>query len=118
MENGVTMPRPTTEAPGTSLEQMRADAVLPADVWPAAAAPKATGVVLLTGATGFVGAHLLHALLRETPAEVLCLVRPDTRGLRGGAAERIRANLEAHGLWEPAWAKRVHPLTGDLRRAH
>jgi thioester reductase-like protein len=95
---------------------MRADAVLPPDVRPAPAGPP-TGADLQTGATGFVGAHLLDALLRETSAIVLCLVRPDPRGLRGGPGGRIRANLEAHGLWEPAWAERILPVTGDLRRA-
>src|SRR4051812_49927803 len=108
---------PTTQATEANLEQMRADAVLPADVYPAAPSTAATGTVLLTGATGFVGAHLLHALLRETQATVLCLVRPDRHGLRGGPADRLRANLEAHGLWQPAWAERIRPLTGDLRQS-
>jgi thioester reductase-like protein len=108
------MPTTTPALLETDLEQMRADAVLPADVQPAAVSPAApAGTVLLTGATGFVGAHLLHALLRDTPAVVLCLVRPNRRG---SIAERIRRNLEAHGIWEPAWAERVRPVEGDLRR--
>ena len=31
--------------------------------------------VLLTGATGFLGCHLLEGLLRQTEAEIVCLVR-------------------------------------------
>src|SRR5258708_36695490 len=100
----------------TSLEQMRADAVLPADVQPAAGIMPPTGTVLLTGATGFVGAFLLHALLRETSNTVVCLVRPDRRGLLASSMDRIRQNLTLHGLWEPAWAERIRPVAGDLRR--
>src|SRR5262249_44042584 len=98
---------------------MRADAVLPDDVRPGPDVPRPWpegGTVLLTGATGFVGAHLLHVLLAETAATVTCLVRPDRRGLRGGEAERIRGNLEAHGLWRPEWTERIRTVTGDLRR--
>jgi thioester reductase-like protein len=100
-----------------ALDQMRADAVLPADVRPGTDdRPAPAGAVILTGATGFVGAFLLHTLLRDTPVAVRCLVRPDRRGLRGGGLERIRRNLEEHGLWEPAWADRIQPVEGDLRR--
>ena len=107
------MARTTPSVLETDLEKMRADAVLPADVQPAGACVDGpAGTVLLTGATGFVGAHLLHALLRDTAAEVICLVRPDRRG---GIAERIRLNLQSHGIWEPARAERIHPLEGDLR---
>jgi thioester reductase-like protein len=100
------------------LKQMRADAMLPADVQPCreGAMSGARGLVLLTGGTGFVGAYVLHALLRDTPAVVLCLVRWDPRNLRGSPADRLRRNLEARGLWEPAWAERIRPLAGDLGR--
>jgi thioester reductase-like protein len=33
------------------------------------------GTVLITGATGFVGVHLLHLLLTETNSRIVCLVR-------------------------------------------
>ena len=44
--------------------------------------------VFLTGATGFVGAHLLDQLLRQTRARVVCLVRARDEAQ---AMERIRA---------------------------
>ncbi|MEV0375348.1 thioester reductase domain-containing protein [Streptomyces sp. NPDC050636] len=45
------------------------------------------GGVLLTGATGFIGAHLLHLLLTRTTGHVHCLVRePEERS----AVERLR----------------------------
>ena len=66
--------------------------------------------ILLTGATGFCGAHLLRTLLETTGAEVHCLVRaPDEqRGL-----ERI---LDAQRRFLRAGPEpgRIHPLVGDL----
>jgi thioester reductase-like protein len=46
--------------------------------------------IFLTGATGFVGGHLLLFLLRQTNAEIYCLVRPKKNI---GAEERLRARL-------------------------
>ncbi|WP_051813065.1 amino acid adenylation domain-containing protein [Kitasatospora sp. MBT63] len=75
-----------------------------------AARPEQPAEILLTGATGFCGAHLLHTLLTTTDAQVHCLVRaPDQEH----ALERIRA---AHQRFlrrdlDPA---RVRPLVGDL----
>ncbi|MFD8750300.1 amino acid adenylation domain-containing protein [Kitasatospora sp. NPDC059577] len=66
--------------------------------------------ILLTGATGFCGAHLLHALLATTRARIHCLVRaPDQEH----AMERLRATQQRflrHDLADP----RVVPLVGDL----
>ena len=93
---------------------MRADGVLPFDIRPAAApraAPQA-GRVLLTGATGFLGAHLLETLLAETDAEVLCLVRD--RGSDGESQRRVRRSLERYRLWDDTFDGRVHTVTGDL----
>ncbi|MFC9325038.1 amino acid adenylation domain-containing protein [Kitasatospora sp. NPDC057015] len=66
--------------------------------------------ILLTGATGFCGAHLLNTLLATTGARIHCLVRaPDEeRGL-----ERIRAAQRRFLRREPA-TDRVVPLVGDL----
>ena len=67
--------------------------------------------VLLTGATGFVGAHLLHALLEETDARVHCLVRADSAD--AGMA-RLRGNLARFDLPDDALAERVVAEPGDL----
>ena len=50
--------------------------------------------VLVTGATGFLGAALVDALLRTTPVEVVALVRADSGG---GARRRLAEALEWHG---------------------
>ncbi|WP_433325200.1 thioester reductase domain-containing protein [Spirillospora sp. CA-294931] len=67
--------------------------------------------VLLTGATGFVGAYLLDELLAATEATVVCLVRCDGRD--DGLA-RIRANLERYLPWREDRADRIEVLPGDL----
>jgi amino acid adenylation domain-containing protein/thioester reductase-like protein len=66
--------------------------------------------VLLTGATGFLGAHLLHELLAGTSARVLCLVRARDSGQ---ALRRITDAAERYELPAPP-AGRVVPLPGDL----
>ncbi|GAB4212335.1 MAG: hypothetical protein OHK0022_48020 [Roseiflexaceae bacterium] len=72
------------------------------------AAPKQ---IVLTGATGFVGAFLLHELLTQTQAEICCLVRaPDPVS----ATERVQHNLAAYGLWQPDFQQRIVALPGDL----
>jgi thioester reductase-like protein len=68
--------------------------------------------VLLTGATGFLGAFLLRDLLEQTRARVVCLVRAANAE---EALARILANLERHRLALPAGAAaRIVPLPGDL----
>ena len=105
-------------APGRDADhahaRMRADGVLPFDIRPAAAPGTAPprGRVLLTGATGFLGAHLLRTLLAETDVEVLCLVRD--RGSDGESQRRVRRSLERYRLWSDTFDGRVHAVTGDL----
>ncbi|MFE6747737.1 amino acid adenylation domain-containing protein [Kitasatospora purpeofusca] len=66
--------------------------------------------ILLTGATGFCGAHLLDALLHTTDARIHCLVRaPDEEH----ALERLRA-AQQRFLRQDLADRRVVPLVGDL----
>lgn len=68
-------------------------------------------VILLTGATGYLGLHLLEQLLRRTDAEIVCLCRADgedhaMRRLRRGCAEyEIDVSDQFH---------RVRCVVGDL----
>lgn len=76
------------------------------------------GRVFLTGATGFVGAHLLHRLLhRPTVQQVACLARP--HGSQSAAA-RVRQTLETYDLWPSAHhlAQKLLVLPGDLTDPH
>jgi amino acid adenylation domain-containing protein/thioester reductase-like protein len=68
------------------------------------------GEVLLTGATGFLGAHLLSELLAATSARVHCLVRARDEH---AALARLRHAADRYELPVPK-GERVVPLPGDL----
>ena len=72
----------------------------------------------VTGATGFLGAFLLHALVQKldregapTEAKVLCLVR--AAGVTA-AQHRLVAALAEYGLWTDGVSKRVEAFAGDV----
>jgi nonribosomal peptide synthetase MxcG len=67
--------------------------------------------ILLTGATGFVGAFLLRELLDRTDAEVWCLVRASGED---AARQRLRAALDRYRLWRDELAHRIVAVPGDL----
>ncbi|MFD0635297.1 thioester reductase domain-containing protein [Catenulispora yoronensis] len=69
--------------------------------------------VLLTGATGFLGAFLLREIVDRTEAHVHCLVRADDPAR---AAARLESGLRGFGLWDDAMAARVTAHPGDLER--
>ncbi|MBB5933363.1 thioester reductase domain-containing protein [Streptomyces zagrosensis] len=71
--------------------------------------------VLLTGATGFVGAHLLAELLASTDAEVVCLVRAADREQ---AAARLRQALDDQQLTVGEAARRIVAEPADLGKPH
>lgn len=90
--------------------------VLPEDidgrrVAPVVAPRAAPRSVLLTGATGFLGAYVLRDLIDLTTAEIACLVRADNAQ---EGVQRIRSNLEQYGLWRDGDEARLYPLIGDL----
>ncbi len=85
------------------------DATLPAEIRPPLA-PRPAGPpehVLMTGATGFLGAHTLAQLLQTTEARVTCLVR-------GGDGARVVEALASRGL--DGAGDRIEVLAGDLER--
>jgi amino acid adenylation domain-containing protein/thioester reductase-like protein len=67
--------------------------------------------VLLTGATGFLGAYLLTGLLEKTAATVHCLVRAKSE--EEGLA-RLKKNLEYYELWDESYVPRIRILLGNL----
>jgi 5-hydroxydodecatetraenal polyketide synthase CpkC len=91
-----------------------AETALPEDVRPAAEVRTGLGEpghLLLTGATGFLGAFLLRELLRRTAAVVHCLVRaPD----EAAGLERLRGTLRWYRL--DVDLSRVAVVPGDLAR--
>jgi len=75
---------------------------------PQIAQPKA---ILLTGATGFLGAFLLWELLQQTQAEIYCLVR--AKDIESGRA-KIRAKMASYAIWDAAKSSRIIPIIGEL----
>ncbi|MBB5120323.1 thioester reductase [Streptomyces eurocidicus] len=67
--------------------------------------------ILLTGASGFVGAFLLHRMLHRTQARVHCPVRARDAA---HALRRVRAALERYGLPTEGLEQRVTCFPGDL----
>ncbi|MFJ8584812.1 amino acid adenylation domain-containing protein [Streptomyces sp. NPDC093595] len=78
----------------------------------ATAAPVRPEAVFVTGATGFVGAYLLHELL-ASEVVAYCLVRADDARQ---AMERLVAALDGYGLWKEEFAPLLNPVVGDLTR--
>lgn len=93
---------------------LKTDAVLDPAIQPEASLPpnvQSPRHVLLTGATGFLGAYVLRELLQTTAADIHCLVRP---GKRGDEKQRIVDNLRKYGLWDQNFHERVIAVKGDL----
>lgn len=100
---------------------LRTDSVLDKDIQPPKAkmcALKDAKTVLLTGATGFLGAFLLNDLLESTSAHIICLIRftdPSEDDTPAGIA-RLRRNLIDMGLWRDGIMERVEIMPGNLSR--
>lgn len=67
--------------------------------------------IFLTGATGFLGAFLLHELLEQTNADIYCLVR--CASVVEGQ-NRIMQNLASYFPNDRHTASRILPVPGDL----
>ncbi|SCX40487.1 non-ribosomal peptide synthetase [Variovorax sp. EL159] len=67
--------------------------------------------VFLTGASGFVGSHLLAALLRDTSACVVCHVRAADESAGTLRLKRTLAQRQLGAIWDDA---RIKVVTGDL----
>ena len=96
--------------------RLRQDARLPAGITPRVGGPATASRtadaqnVLLTGATGFVGAHVLRTLLDETSVVVTCLVR----SAADDPLDRVRRNLDRYGLQKAGDFARIRTVRGDL----
>ncbi|MCF6522656.1 non-ribosomal peptide synthetase [Streptomyces sp. JJ36] len=106
-------------APGPEAPEER-DAALPPDLAALAARARGRplpagppGTVLVTGATGFVGARTVHRLLATTATRVVCVVRAADDTL---ARQRVVRALGDQGLWDEAYAPRLEACRGDLGR--
>ncbi|HET8842334.1 MAG TPA: thioester reductase domain-containing protein, partial [Ktedonobacteraceae bacterium] len=80
------------------------------EVWPGDKVLEVASI-FLSGATGFIGTFLLHELLKQTSADIFCLVRATSIE---DARAKLQRNLKEALLWEPAFGERIHPIVGDL----
>ena len=79
---------------------------------PASAGQLPPRAIFLTGATGWVGAHLLPELLSVRQATIFCLVRASSADEGRG---RLMDALRQHGITIPgAWLERIEVVPGDL----
>ena len=67
--------------------------------------------ILLTGATGFLGAFLLTELLKQTNAVVYCLVRAANTA---SGSLKLQNNLQSYCLWKEEYSARIIPVVGNL----
>ncbi|MGW4168789.1 thioester reductase domain-containing protein [Streptomyces chartreusis] len=112
----VAAPSDATARP-EDLSQVLADLAL-ADRLPFVASPEPLppSRILLTGATGFLGSHMLLDLLRHSDAHVYCLVRAADEE---AAVARLGEALKSYALpWSSEVRRRVTVLPGDIRRPH
>lgn len=74
----------------------------------------APAAVLLTGATGYLGVFLLEQLIRQTRADVYCLVRAASSA---EGTQRLKAAAETFKVsWDAEFDARVRPVLGDLTK--
>ncbi|KAB2332154.1 amino acid adenylation domain-containing protein [Cytobacillus depressus] len=68
--------------------------------------------ILLTGATGFLGSHILYDLLENTKAHIHCLTRASSTE---EAKNRLEEILKYYFVEIPeTWLSRIVPVLGDL----
>lgn len=70
--------------------------------------------ILVTGATGFLGSHMLRELLEKKSSTIYCLVRASTekQGL-----SKIIEKLKKYHLYSDEYIARIIPVLGDLNQA-
>ncbi|KUL24635.1 thioester reductase domain-containing protein [Streptomyces regalis] len=112
----LTTPSDSTARPD-DLTQILADLAL-ADRLPFTASPEPLPPrrILLTGATGFLGSHMLLDLLRHSDAHVYCLVRAADEE---AAVARLGEAVKGYALpWSSEIRRRITVLPGDIRHPH
>ena len=99
---------------GTAVMDLQAEAELEPTIRPEANPGEPVtepASIFLTGATGFLGAFLLHELLQQTQADIYCLVRAANAE---ESKQKLRRTLAAYALWDEGVSSRLIPVVGDL----
>jgi amino acid adenylation domain-containing protein/thioester reductase-like protein len=69
--------------------------------------------VLVTGATGYLGAFVAVELVKSTDATVHCLVRAENQD---AAWDRLEETLRKYRAWDESYRTRMRVVTGDLAK--
>ena len=84
---------------------------IPVHIQSASQEAQKQNTVFLTGATGFLGAFILHDLL-SSGNKVIAHVR--AKSTEAGF-ERVRQTCKAYGIWSDLWESSLECVTGDLQ---
>jgi amino acid adenylation domain-containing protein/thioester reductase-like protein len=76
--------------------------------------PTPINAILLTGATGFLGIHLLSNLCKASQAKLYCLVRAASKK---EAKEKLESSIDKYHLSSEI-KKRIVPIVGDLEKPY
>ncbi|WP_069170069.1 non-ribosomal peptide synthetase family protein [Streptomyces griseus] len=98
------------------LEELHAEITLPEEITPGDL-PHSEWFnprhVLVTGATGYLGAFLAVELILRTDALVHCLIRAENEE---AAWERMEATLRKYHAWDESYRSRMRMVVGDLAK--
>ncbi|MFN6218433.1 MAG: amino acid adenylation domain-containing protein [Aphanizomenon sp.] len=100
----------------TPIDDFYVDAILDSSIKPQNLPQQFTNQlqhILLTGATGFLGVHLLHELLEKTSANIHCLVRAENVS---EARNKLKNKLSFYQLWNEQNSQRIIPIIGNLEK--
>ncbi|MCL2134331.1 MAG: thioester reductase domain-containing protein [Candidatus Bathyarchaeota archaeon] len=78
--------------------------------------PETCHNIFLTGSTGFLGAHLIRALIEQSKDEnitIFCHVRAENQQK---AIERIVKNMQYFRCWEEKFRNKIVAIPGDLTK--
>ncbi|KAI9816801.1 MAG: putative NRPS-like protein biosynthetic cluster [Pycnora praestabilis] len=92
-------------------EILRSSTLFPSSFPTGVVGPK---TVLVTGATGFLGASIIQNLLNRKPEmEVIALVRARSAA---DALERVKVSCTAYRTWSSSWVSRITCIPSDLSK--
>lgn len=81
---------------------------------PDALSPSSGATFFLTGATGFLGAHLAFEILNRENTKLIAHIRGAKEA--AFAKDRLVRSLKGYGLWQEAWLDRISCVLGDLSK--
>lgn len=99
----------------TAADFEKYDSILKRNVIDESFVPKkrSLGNVLITGATGFLGAHILDSVMENEKGKVYCLVRSGSENDRRGRLAKI-LNYYFGNKYDNEIGKRIIPIVGDI----